>query len=629
MINVAFLFLLFVVSSFGFDIGQSFDEKYLSSELSYKTVDKNHFLSSNEIRNGDGFQNAKKSNLGFLEEKVTYSRLKLFNSSKTRKTIYIYSPLTTTNFLDFYLFKKDFLDKNLHLGDNRPKYEREIPNHFNTIKISLEPNEEALLVSKYYHPQGRTQIGLIAMEEYSFFSFIMLDMAVWGFIISGIVLIIIFQIFFYRAFKNEYFKYYLTTSTVILGYLISYNGFFYSIFGPSALNDMLVPIFGYAVLLFYVLFLDKFLGFRKLSKFHQNTVNIIYAYTIVLAIGGLSSIFSDKFVTADNYYFMISICIVIYLIFLTYKMIMSSDSMFGKYYLIGQFFVLFGYSFQALNAIGIVPTASYNQQILGFTVLCEMFFFSYAITNLIKINIDEKENNQKLLIAQSHFSSIGSALRCITHQWKLPIARIGQTITLIKTIMKFENINSEKLETSLNEMYNNLDYLTKTVNDFKSFYTKEEKISMVDIYEIINEVKILIAEKAAEIDAKIICLQSDNQIKFYSDNRALMQISLIIIDNFLEIAKLRKISKPSIEIGTAFYNTDVIITFRDNCGGIAQNPIESIFEVGITSFHDDASRGNGLSIAKMIAESRINSKLSVKNTENGARFKLVFNQPKK
>ena len=45
MINVAFLFLLFVVSSFGFDIKKKYDEKYLSSEPSYKTVDINHFLS--------------------------------------------------------------------------------------------------------------------------------------------------------------------------------------------------------------------------------------------------------------------------------------------------------------------------------------------------------------------------------------------------------------------------------------------------------------------------------------------------------------------------------------------------------------------------------------------------------
>jgi sensor histidine kinase regulating citrate/malate metabolism len=56
---------------------------------------------------------------------------------------------------------------------------------------------------------------------------------------------------------------------------------------------------------------------------------------------------------------------------------------------------------------------------------------------------------------------------------------------------------------------------------------------------------------------------------------------------------------------------------------ILQKPIESIFELEVTT-HTEDNRGSGLTIAKMLIESKLGGKIKVSNKNLGAKFEIYI-----
>ena len=97
---------------------------------------------------------------------------------------------------------------------------------------------------------------------------------------------------------------------------------------------------------------------------------------------------------------------------------------------------------------------------------------------------------------------------------------------------------------------------------------------------------------------------------------------MIIIDNALNIAEKRQIASPSIEINLGIEKDNyVVVSIKDNAGGIAKKPIERIFD----PYEQTSSEsGLGLSIVKTIVELRLNGTMEAKNVNNGAVFLIKF-----
>lgn len=615
-----YIYILLFLSSFinaSVDIDNNFDEITVKNEISYK-ISNNEEIKPEDILKEQNLKPATSTNLGFLENKSIWTKTQIKNITSNEKTIYIYNPQAIVDNLNVYAYFQNSLQKTYTLGDSKDISNREFFSRFNIIKLAIPSQNSITLIANISNPHGRSEIGWIIMEEKHYFRFITQDLLIWGMIFSGLILILVFQIFFYQTFKDKYFIFYISVIILIFIYLLSTNGFFYLFFGPSPLNDILVPMSGYSVFLFYILFLDNFWISEK-NKFERVIFTFIYIYSIFLLLGSLSSIFSNKFVTYDNNFFIISFLMILWFIYFSLKASIKNKT-YHIYYIFGQFIALFGYTFQALVSMGYLPVKSYNQQILGSSVLVEMLFFSYAISNMIKLSMIEKRRNQRLLLLQSNFTTIGESIRNISHQWKLPLARIGTLITQAHTIVKFENIKSNELKNTLENMNTSLSFLYQTVDDFKNFYQKNDSSKVVEIESIIKQIKILLIEKINNANATI---EYKNKKRILLKERSFIHIFLILIDNFLDIAIQRKIDNPKIEISLTTNHNKINIIFMDNCEGIKQNPIDSIFEMGVSS-SNSIDKGNGLSIVKLLIEDKFEGNIKVSNINNGAKFEIIL-----
>lgn len=617
-----FSLVIFYSSLFGanFDIQENLQEAILSKEIRYKIVPQSSTLAPLDILKAKDLQPVKKSGLGMQFDKIVWTKVSVTNSTANARTVYLYNPRAGIDYIDVFLFKDNNLSKTLLLGDSREKNLKEILSRFSTLKLELQANETVELVSKISNPHGRVDISWILMDEYNFYKFLLLDLLVWGIILSGIFFIFILQLFFYSTLKKEYFLNYMLFTVAIFCYLIFYNGFGYLLFDAGIFNNVMTHISGYSILLLYIIFLDKFLPIPRDSKSIKLFLFFAYGSSIYLISTSWVIAYSPIIYQFDDYYFILHIIIIAILIYITFKTIRLNPKI-SKAILYGQIFTITGYITFALNGLQIIETKSYLQQILGLAVLLEMLFFSYAISQQIKSATQEKEKTEKLIISQSHFSTIGQTLRNIAHQWKVPMVRFGTLLTELEITMIYKNIYDDRTNEVMKLMRNNLSFMSQTIDDFKNFYSKEDHLSQFYPYQIIEDVKMILLEKIQHFHVQIEYHENFRTLKIECSQRSFTHVAMILLDNAIDIAEQRKIEKPIITIKSKLLKDSIEIYFEDNCGGIEEKPIDSIFTIDVTSHHGD-NRGSGLSIAKMLVEEKMSGTIKVQNQNDGALFTI-------
>jgi signal transduction histidine kinase len=92
---------------------------------------------------------------------------------------------------------------------------------------------------------------------------------------------------------------------------------------------------------------------------------------------------------------------------------------------------------------------------------------------------------------------------------------------------------------------------------------------------------------------------------------------MILIENAIKTFKNRDIKNPELKIDIVHDEKSVTIVLEDNAGGIAEKPIDKIFE----RYHSASdSSGIGLYLAKYVLMENLDGDISVENIDGGARF---------
>lgn len=263
-----------------------------------------------------------------------------------------------------------------------------------------------------------------------------------------------------------------------------------------------------------------------------------------------------------------------------------------------------------------------NALIVGFTL--DVLFLSMALAYRIRHMQHDMLKTQKLLIVNSRLASSGQIISNVMHEWKVPLVRLGGLIAECEMHLHLHKNNlAEHIHTLLPSVKKNITYMKNTVTEFQQFYQKDLKKTLFNPHNEIQTILTLLDGKRIALNATIdVSNESslmEKEILGYPHSFA--HLVMILIDNALNIAEERHIPTPHIFVSLHVYNTAYRLQIEDNCGGIKQRPIESIFD---PYEQHSAEHGLGLSIAKTIVEMRLNGTVSVKNTYEGACFTIAI-----
>ena len=243
-----------------------------------------------------------------------------------------------------------------------------------------------------------------------------------------------------------------------------------------------------------------------------------------------------------------------------------------------------------------------------------------AIRHDITSKKDFEQQSEQLLQSEK-MASMGEMIGNIAHQWRQPLSSISTSVSSMQVQKEMGILDDETFEKSCDNVLNNIEYLSKTIDTFRDFI-KGEKVYRE--FTLQNEILQAIAISSAvlkENNIKLIDnIDYDNKIKITMTTGELPQVLINILNNAKDVLKEKKISSPTVEIDLKVKDNKAIITIEDNAGGVPDDIIQKIFEPYFTTKHQSQGTGLGLHMSYQIIHDSLKGNLYVKNSDKGAVF---------
>ena len=243
----------------------------------------------------------------------------------------------------------------------------------------------------------------------------------------------------------------------------------------------------------------------------------------------------------------------------------------------------------------------------------------------------EHVKKDNLLFEQSKMASLGEMLENIAHQWRQPLNSISLNASSLKIKKQYCGLEENELEETLDNIVVSTNYLSDTIDNFRSFIKDENKKIVFNPNKNINKNLNILKGNLTNSNIKVI-LDLNTNFEVFSYANELTQVFINIVNNAKDALISSNVNKKYIFISTKVSNNKLEIIIKDNAGGIPKNIISKIFEPYFTTKHKTQGTGLGLYMSYKILEEKIKGKILVKNTnftyENekykGAQFSIII-----
>ena len=219
-------------------------------------------------------------------------------------------------------------------------------------------------------------------------------------------------------------------------------------------------------------------------------------------------------------------------------------------------------------------------------------------------------------------ASRGEMIGAIAHQWRQPLNAVSLSIQNLKYDYINGDIDEKFIEEYIEENKKTIRFMSKTIDDFRSFFrVDKEKID----FKIKETVESVISMQSAQLKSHEITLHiAGEEFEYFGLKSEFQQVILNIINNAKDALIENNINNPLIDIKIDAKKKQVSI--EDNANGIPQDVIERIFEPYFTTKEQGKGTGMGLYMSKMIIEDNMDAILKVENIDNGAKFTIDLNK---
>jgi len=261
------------------------------------------------------------------------------------------------------------------------------------------------------------------------------------------------------------------------------------------------------------------------------------------------------------------------------------------------------------------------------TVEINAIVYSYEKKNLLFASLrdvtervllkEEKAKQQNMLIQKSKMAAMGEMIGNIAHQWRQPLSQVSGLFFDIESAYDFKELDKKYLSQRVDEANDLLEYMSKTIDDFRNFFNPNSSKEDFLIDEAVQSALKIVSSTLKHHNIKIdIQRNLNHSIHGYKNEYA--QVIVNILSNAKDILIDRKVENPQVRVYLKDTNT---LCIEDNAGGVDSEIIDKIFDPYFTTKYDYGT-GIGLYMTKLIIEEKMNGTIDVNNSENGAVFSI-------
>ena len=234
--------------------------------------------------------------------------------------------------------------------------------------------------------------------------------------------------------------------------------------------------------------------------------------------------------------------------------------------------------------------------------------------------VEELRAKERMLAQQSRQAAMGEMIGNIAHQWRQPLNALGLTIQQLSLFYHLGEFNREVLETGVRKSMSLIKHMSRTIDDFRDFFSPDKEMTEFKIHQAVSKTMDLVKDSLTErqIAVEIIC-QDEPTVTGYPNEYS--QVLLNILINARDAFEKRPTETPCIRIVVAEENGRAVVTISDNAGGVPSEILDNIFEPYFSTKGVQGT-GIGLYMSKTIIERNMRGSLTVRNTGNGAEFRI-------
>jgi C4-dicarboxylate-specific signal transduction histidine kinase len=240
----------------------------------------------------------------------------------------------------------------------------------------------------------------------------------------------------------------------------------------------------------------------------------------------------------------------------------------------------------------------------------------------VEETIENIRIKDQILFQQAKMASMGEMIANIAHQWRQPLGSINSVVIGLKSKLSIEKFDlttiegREKCIKHINDKLNNIEnytnMLSHTIDDFRNFFKPNKKRHEVTISELITTSLSLLSANFQ--DSEIEIHTNLQNIKITTLENELTQVLLNILNNAKDALTKSSCEPYRLIIIDAKKEGDfLIISIKDNAGGIDKKIKDKIFDPYFTTKHQTHGTGIGLYMSKEIVEKHLHGKLTVAN----------------
>lgn len=264
--------------------------------------------------------------------------------------------------------------------------------------------------------------------------------------------------------------------------------------------------------------------------------------------------------------------------------------------------------------------------ILGIAIdITAMKTLNEQLQKKVDEELEKRLEAERILAQKAKLAEMGNMIDNIIHQWKQPLSIIKVTSQALEMNLEMKNLSEEQREYYIKTIIENVDFMSDTANDFRSFLSPDKIKSEFTIKDCTNKILKILFLRFRKQKVEVIN-DVEEDIKIYGYKSELCQVLLNIFNNALdEFNGKNNIEDSSITISTYKKEASIIIEIEDTAGGIKEEYINKIFEDRFTT-KDKEGTGIGLTISKRIIQESFNGSIKVENKNKGACFIIKLPQ---
>ncbi|MDR3581596.1 MAG: PAS domain S-box protein [Oryzomonas sp.] len=247
---------------------------------------------------------------------------------------------------------------------------------------------------------------------------------------------------------------------------------------------------------------------------------------------------------------------------------------------------------------------------------------------MLKIETSERiqilealREKERMLIQQSRQAAMGEMIGNIAHQWRQPLNVLGLQIQQLQVFYDLGLFNKEFLDNNVTGSMEIIQHMSKTIDDFRNYFKPDKEKTEFNVHESIKSSLSLLEGSLRNplIDVEVI---ADDDPAIYGFPNEFAQVILNIVNNARDVFIERNVRQPKVNIKICSEGRCVVVTVADNAGGIPEDIINKVFDPYFTTKGPQQGTGIGLFMSKVIIEKNMGGRLNVRNTDNGAEFRI-------